>query len=126
MVNVCQGWYLYETESPFIDTVEEKTVVTGKVIPEDEVEIKPQIPGIIESLFVEEGDLVMNGDLLAKIKVVPNEQALNSAEGRLANSKIVLKNAEIDYKRDIQGEQFVIRNPNAKTTCGCGSSFSLE
>ncbi|KTC66170.1 chaperone involved in Fe-S cluster assembly and activation; hesB-like (plasmid) [Legionella adelaidensis] len=37
-----------------------------------------------------------------------------------------LKNAEIDYVQGIQGEQFVIRNPNAKTTCGCGSSFSIE
>jgi len=90
----------YDTQAPYITSIERKTVVTGKVIPEDEVEIKPQIPGIIESLFVEEGDLVMNGDLLAKIKVVPNEQALNGAEGRLANSKIVLKNAEIDYKRN--------------------------
>ena len=81
----------YDTETPYITSIERKAVVTGKVIPEDEVEIKPQIPGIIEKLFVEEGDLVMNGNLLAKIKVVPNEQALNSAEGRLANSKIVLK-----------------------------------
>jgi iron-sulfur cluster insertion protein len=37
-----------------------------------------------------------------------------------------LNNAEIDYVKNIQGEQFVIRNPNAKTTCGCGSSFSME
>jgi iron-sulfur cluster insertion protein len=35
-----------------------------------------------------------------------------------------LKGAEIDYKEDVNGAQFVIRNPNAKTTCGCGSSFS--
>src|SRR3990167_5893555 len=35
-----------------------------------------------------------------------------------------LKNAEIDYREDINGAQFVIKNPNAKTTCGCGSSFS--
>ena len=35
-----------------------------------------------------------------------------------------LMGAEIDYKEDLQGAQFVIRNPNAKTTCGCGSSFS--
>ena len=46
----------YKTESPFISSVEQKTVVTGKVIPEDEVEIKPQISGIIQELFVEEGD----------------------------------------------------------------------
>jgi iron-sulfur cluster insertion protein len=37
-----------------------------------------------------------------------------------------LKEAEIDYVKEIQGERFVIRNPNAKTTCGCGSSFSVE
>ncbi len=90
----------YDTQDPYITSIERKTVVTGKVIPEDEVEIKPQIPGIIEKLYVEEGDLVSNGDLLAKIKVVPNEQALNSAEGRLANSRIILKNAEIDFKRN--------------------------
>jgi iron-sulfur cluster insertion protein len=37
-----------------------------------------------------------------------------------------LNGAEIDYKNDIEGEQFIIRNPNAKTTCGCGSSFTAE
>lgn len=37
-----------------------------------------------------------------------------------------LAGAEIDYKEDVEGEQFIIRNPNAKTTCGCGSSFSAE
>ena len=36
-----------------------------------------------------------------------------------------LAGAEIDYKEDIEGSQFVIRNPNATTTCGCGSSFSV-
>jgi HlyD family secretion protein len=92
----------YETETPKIVSIEREAVVTGKVIPEDEVEIKPQISGIISELFVEEGDLVSTGDLLAKIKVVPNEQSLNSAKGRLANSKIVLKNAELDYKRNKQ------------------------
>jgi HlyD family secretion protein len=90
----------YDTESALITSIEKKTVVTGKVIPEDEVEIKPQIQGIIEGLFVEEGDLVKTGDLLAKIKVVPNEQNLNSASGRLQNSKIVLNNAKIEYDRN--------------------------
>ena len=89
----------YETQSTIVTSIERKTVVTGKVIPEDEVEIKPQIQGIIETLFVEEGDLVNTGDLLARIKVVPNEQNLNSAQGRLANSKIVLKNSKIDFDR---------------------------
>ena len=90
----------YDIESATITNIEKKSVVTGKVIPEDEVEIKPQIQGIIEGLFVEEGDLVETGDLLAKIKVVPNEQNLNSAKGRLQNSKIVLNNAKIEFDRN--------------------------
>ena len=91
---------VYDTQTVITTSIERKTVVTGKVIPEDEVEIKPQIQGIIDALFVEEGDQVNTGDLLAKIKVVPNEQNLNSAEGRLANSRIVLKNAEIELNRN--------------------------
>ena len=90
----------FETEKMFKTSIEKKTVVTGKVIPEDEVEITPQIQGIIDGIYVEEGDQVNNGDLLAKIKVVPNEQSLNSAEGRLANSRIILKNAKIEYERN--------------------------
>ncbi len=91
---------VYETQTVITTSIERKTVVTGKVIPEDEVEIKPQIQGIIETLFVEEGDQVATGDLLAKIKVVPNEQSLNSAEGRLANSRILLKNTELEFNRN--------------------------
>ena len=91
---------VYETKTIINTSIEKKTVITGKVIPEDEVEIKPQIQGIIDALFVEEGDKVKTGDLLAKIKVVPNEQNLNAAEGRVANSKIVLKNAQIEFKRN--------------------------
>tara|TARA_B100000780_G_scaffold89303_1_gene61631 strand:- start:55 stop:1173 length:1119 start_codon:yes stop_codon:yes gene_type:complete len=89
----------YEIEKAFISSIEKKTVVTGKVIPEDEVEIKPQIQGIIETIFVKEGDQVVFGDLLAKIKVVPNEQSLNTAKGRLANSKITLSNSKIEFDR---------------------------
>ena len=90
----------YETQTALITSIEKKTVATGKVIPEDEVEVKPQVQGILESLFVEEGDFVSEGQLLAKIKVVADEGQLNSAKGRLANAKIVLKNAEIEYKRN--------------------------
>lgn len=90
----------YETQTALITSIEKKTVATGKVIPEDEVEVKPQVQGILESLFVEEGDFVNEGQLLAKIKVVADEGQLNGAKGRLANAKIVLKNAEIEYKRN--------------------------
>ena len=108
----------YETKTPQILSIENKIVVTGKVIPEDEVEIKPQISGIIEKLFVEEGDLVSNGNLLAKVKVVPNEQSLNSAKGRLSNAKLVLRNAEVEYDRNKQlfDKEIISRSTNWDST----------
>lgn len=90
----------YETQKPFISSIEKKTVATGKVIPEDEVEIKPQISGIIEKIYLEEGAEVKAGDLIAKIKIVPNEQALNSARGRVRNAEIALNNITIEYNRN--------------------------
>ncbi len=89
----------FDTESPTFTSIEKKTVITGKVIPEDEVEVKPQISGIIDQLYVEEGDLVKTGQLLATVKVVPNEQSLNSARGRVNNAIVELRNAEIEYNR---------------------------
>lgn len=90
----------YETKKPFISNIEKKTVATGKVIPEDEIEIKPQISGIIETIYLEEGAQVKAGDLIAVIKVVPNEQSLNQARGRVRNAEIELSNSEIEYKRN--------------------------
>ncbi|MAR26178.1 MAG: efflux transporter periplasmic adaptor subunit [Flavobacteriaceae bacterium] len=91
---------VYETETLKIETIEEKIVATGKVLPEDEVNVVPQIAGIIEEIFVEEGDEVFAGDLIAKIKVVPNEQTLNSAEGRVKSAQIVMKNSKIEFERN--------------------------
>ena len=92
----------YETKKPFTSNIEKKTVATGKVIPEDEIEIKPQISGIIETIYLEEGAQVKAGDLIAVIKVVPNEQSLNQARGRVRNAEIALNNTEIEYKRNIR------------------------
>jgi len=90
----------FETTIMMKATIENKIVATGKVVPEDEVEIKPQIAGIIDKIIVKEGDKVKAGDLLVKIKVVPNEQTLNSAEGRVKSSRIILTNSEIEFKRN--------------------------
>ena len=90
----------YETKKPFISTIEKKTVATGKVVPEDEVEIKPQISGIIDEIYLEEGAKVKAGDLIAKIKVVPNEQSLNQASGRVRNAQLTLNNTKIEYDRN--------------------------
>ncbi|MBL6684370.1 MAG: efflux RND transporter periplasmic adaptor subunit [Flavobacteriaceae bacterium] len=90
----------YETEILSYETIEEKIVATGSVIPEDEVNIVPQISGILDEIYVEEGDEVNEGDLLAKIKVVPNEQALNSAEGRVKTLRIILNNSKKEFDRN--------------------------
>jgi len=91
---------IYETTQLKKATIQTKIVATGKVIPEDEVEIKPQIAGIIDKILVKEGDQVNEGDLLVKIKVVPNEQTLNSAEGRVKSAKIILANSETEFTRN--------------------------
>ncbi|MBQ4914018.1 efflux RND transporter periplasmic adaptor subunit [Maribacter sp. MMG018] len=90
----------YETSQPFISSIEKKTVATGKVVPEDEIEIKPQISGIIEKIYLEEGAKVKAGDLIAVIKVVPNEQSLNQASGRVRNAELALNNAKIEFDRN--------------------------
>ena len=90
----------YETEQLKNKTIEDKIVATGSVVPEDEVNIVPQISGIIQEIYVDEGDQVQAGDLLAKIKVIPNEQTLNSAEGRVKTTQIILQNSEKEYYRN--------------------------
>jgi len=89
----------YETTTLTVATIENKIVATGKIIPEDEVEIKPQITGIIEKILVKEGEKVKAGDLLAIIKVVPNEQSLNNAQGRVKNSEFILTNSKAEFHR---------------------------
>ena len=91
---------VYDTQTLITATIEDKIVATGKVLPEDEVNIVPQIAGIIQEILVEEGDELSAGDLIARIKVVPNEQTLNSAAGRVKSAQIVLKNSKIEFERN--------------------------
>jgi HlyD family secretion protein len=90
----------YKTESPFYSTLDTKIVATGKLNPEEEIELKPQISGIIDEIFVEEGDLVRKGDLIAKIRVVPNEQALVSAKSRINSAGLSFENAQTLFNRN--------------------------
>ena len=93
---------IYETLSPAPQTIETKTVATGKVVPEVEVEIKPQISGIIDRIYLKEGEKVKAGDLIAKVKVVPNEQAMNQASMRVKSSEVAFANAQIEFSRNKQ------------------------
>ena len=89
----------YKTEQPFYTSIITEVVATGKLNPEDEIELKPQVSGIIDKIFVEEGDIVMRGDLIASIRVVPNEQALLSATSRINSSKLSFDNAKKLFDR---------------------------
>ena len=95
-----KGAITYESFQPFYGDIEQKTVATGTVVPEDEVEIKPQIQGIIDELVKKEGDFVQVGDLIAVIKVVPNEQSLFAAQGRVKNAELRLNNAKLEFERN--------------------------
>jgi HlyD family secretion protein len=90
----------FETERAFQTTIIKKSVASGKIIPLEEVEIKPQISGIISKIFVEVGNKVKKGDLIATVRVIPNIQTLNSAIGRLKNAKLQQDNLKIIYERN--------------------------
>lgn len=68
-------------------------------------------------------EIIQPDDTVITQKCSDNQQSVNLLVDSISHQ--YLNNAEIDYVKSIQGEQFVIRNPNAKTTCGCGSSFSM-
>ncbi len=90
----------YDTLEPKIGNIVLKTVANGSVQPRKEVEIKSQISGIVSSIFVEAGDQVKDGDLLARVRVIPNMVSLSNAENRLERAKIALDNANMDFERN--------------------------
>lgn len=92
----------YQIVSPTVETIERAAVLTGKIEPRDEIDIKPQISGIISEILVEAGDHVNNGDIIAKIKVIPEEAQLSSAENRVEVAKISLSEAKSTYERTKQ------------------------
>ncbi|MBO7596009.1 MAG: efflux RND transporter periplasmic adaptor subunit [Bacteroidales bacterium] len=90
----------YEEVHPTFGTVSKSTIVTGKIEPRNEVNVKPQISGIITEILKDPGQKVAKGDVLAKITVIPDMGQLSSAESRLRLAEINLKQVETDFKRD--------------------------
>lgn len=90
---------VYETIVPETADLEKTTVATGKVEPRDEVLIKPQISGIISEVYKEAGQSVKQGEVIAKVKVIPELGTLNSAESRVRLAEINAKQAETDFAR---------------------------
>lgn len=98
-MNSRQKETVYETVTPERGQVERTTVLTGKIEPRDEIEIKPQISGIITEILVEPGDKVNNGDIIAKIKVIPDEGQLSQAQNRVQVARINLEQSKALYER---------------------------
>ena len=90
---------VYETVTPEIADLEKTTVATGKVEPRDEVLIKPQISGIISEVYKEAGLTIKQGEVIAKVKVIPELGQLNSAESRVRVAEISTAQAETDHER---------------------------
>lgn len=90
---------IFETTSAFKTDIIKKTVATGSIKPRKEVEIKPQVSGVVDKLFVEAGDVVSKGDLIARIQLIPDMEHLSAAESRLESARINLKNSKLEYER---------------------------
>ncbi|MDR2936291.1 MAG: efflux RND transporter periplasmic adaptor subunit [Rikenellaceae bacterium] len=90
---------VYTIVESSIDTIERRAVATGKVEPRDEVLIKPQISGIVSDVYFEAGQMIRTGDVIAKVKVIPEMGALNSAQSRVKLAQIGLEQTERDYAR---------------------------
>jgi len=90
----------YEELTPRLTDISKTTVITGKIEPRDEVNVKPQISGIITEIMKEAGDMVQAGEVIARVKVIPDMGQLSAAESRLRLAEINLRQAKIDFGRE--------------------------
>ncbi|QDO92929.1 HlyD family efflux transporter periplasmic adaptor subunit [Formosa sediminum] len=88
----------YTTDVPVEQTIVLKTVATGNIVPKEEVLIKPNISGVIEEIYIEAGAYVNTGDLIAKIRVIPNVSSLSSAKNNIATNETALQTAKINFE----------------------------
>lgn len=90
---------VYETHQPKVMDLERTSLITGKIEPRDEVNIKPQISGIIAELYKEAGQMVKKDEVIAKVKVIPDMSSLSSAESRIELAQINMDQAQREYDR---------------------------
>ena len=90
----------YQELVPETGSISKSTVVTGKIQPRDEVNVKPQINGIVAELYKKAGETVQQNEVIAKLKVIPDMSQLSSAQSRLRLSEMNLEQAQINYDRE--------------------------
>lgn len=88
---------VYQTEQASNRTIVKKTVATGSIVPKEEVLIKPNISGIISEIYVEAGDNIKAGDLIAQIEVVPNVSSLTNAKNNIAGARTSVETAKLAF-----------------------------
>ena len=93
---------VFNIEQPKKINIVRKTIATGTVVPRKEIQIKPQVSGIVQEVFVEAGNMVAEGKVLARVKIIPDMINLNSAESRVKQAELSFENAEIQYNRQKQ------------------------
>ena len=91
---------VYNEFTPKMEDIQKTTIITGKIEPRNEVNVKPQISGIIAELLKEPGQFVQKGEVIAKVKVIPDMGQLSSAEMRVRLAEINLKQAKTDFQRE--------------------------
>ena len=91
---------VYSEFTPKLDSIQKTTIITGKIEPRNEVYVKPQISGIITEILKEAGDYVQAGEVIAKVKVIPDMGSLSNAEARVRLADINLEQAKVDYDRE--------------------------
>ena len=90
---------VYETDSLFVADIVRKTVATGSIVPKKEIALKSQVSGVVETIYIEAGERVKEGQLIAKIKIIPNVVAVSNAEASVKNAVINFKNVENELER---------------------------
>lgn len=88
----------YTTAKASEQTIVVKTMATGSIVPKEEVLIKPNISGVVEEIYIEAGEFVESGDLIAKIRVIPNVSTLTTAKNNIASNQTSLETAQINFK----------------------------
>ncbi|KQM36663.1 efflux RND transporter periplasmic adaptor subunit [Chryseobacterium sp. Leaf201] len=86
------------TRNPTIQNMEDKVMATGKIVPKEEIEIKPNIAGIIDKILVEEGDRVDAGQLIATVRIVPNLADVNNSQQNVQNAQLQISNAKMNVE----------------------------
>ncbi len=95
------------TKKPVVQNMDDKVMATGKIVPREEIEIKPNISGIIDKILVTEGDKVTAGQLVATIRIVPSIQNVNAATQEISNASLQISNAQINVSQ--QQKQFAMQ-----------------